>query len=67
MEAQAFVAKETGKCSVMVGEEVRGGELGKQVVQYIVGYTSVVGKTVGVWRHVSWCRSISDILHDLLA
>ena len=29
------VAKETGKCSVMVGEEVGGGELGKQVVQYI--------------------------------
>ena len=25
VEAQAFVAKETGKCSVMVGEEVGGG------------------------------------------
>ena len=35
MEAPAFVAKETGKCSVMVGEEVGFGELGKQVVQYI--------------------------------
>ena len=35
VEAQAFVAKETGKCSVMVGEEVGGGEPGKQVVQYI--------------------------------
>ena len=35
VEAQTFVAKETGKCRVMVGEEVRGGELGKQVVQYI--------------------------------
>ena len=27
VEAQAFIAKETGKCSVMVGEEVGGGEL----------------------------------------
>ena len=35
VKAQAFVAKETGKCSVMVGEEVVGGELGKQVAQYI--------------------------------
>ena len=34
VEAQAFVAKEVGKCSVMVGEEVEGRELGKQVVQY---------------------------------
>ena len=33
--AQAFVAKETVKCRVMVGEEVEGGELGKQVVQNI--------------------------------
>ena len=35
VEAQAFVVKETGKCRVMVGEEVGGGELGKQIVQYI--------------------------------
>ena len=35
VEGQAFVAKETEKCSVMVGEEVGGGNLGKQVVQYI--------------------------------
>ena len=35
VEAQAFVAKETGKCSVMVVGEVGGGELSKQVVQYI--------------------------------
>ena len=34
-EAQAFIAKETGKCRVVVGKEVGGGELGKQVVQYI--------------------------------
>ena len=34
MEAQAFVAKEAGKCSVMVGEEVESRELGEQVVQY---------------------------------
>ena len=35
VEAQAFVAKKTGKCSVMVGEDVGGGVLGKQVVEYI--------------------------------
>ena len=35
VEAQALVAKKTGKCSVLVEEEVGGGELGKQVVQYI--------------------------------
>ena len=29
MKAKAFVAKETGKCRIMVGEEVGGGELGK--------------------------------------
>ena len=27
--------KEIGKCSGIVGEDVEGGELGKQVVQYI--------------------------------
>ena len=32
VEAQVFVAKETDKCRVTVGEEVEGGELGKQVV-----------------------------------
>ena len=35
VEAQAFVANETGKYSVLVGEKVGGGELGKQVVHYI--------------------------------
>ena len=35
VEAQTLVAKERGKCRVMVGEEVGGGELGKQVVQHI--------------------------------
>ena len=35
VEAQALVAKETDTCSVMAEEEVGGGELGKQVVQYI--------------------------------
>ena len=35
VEAQAFVAKKRSKCSVMVGEEVGGGKLGTQVVQYI--------------------------------
>ena len=29
VEAQAFVAKDTGKCSAMVWEQVGGGELGK--------------------------------------
>ena len=37
VEAQAFVAKETGKCRVMVAEEVGGGKLGKHVMQYITG------------------------------
>ena len=32
VRAQAFVAKETRKCRVMVGEKVGGGALGKQVV-----------------------------------
>ena len=35
VEARAFVTKEIGKCSGIVGEDVEGGELGKQVVQYI--------------------------------
>ena len=35
VEARAFVAKKIGECRVMAGEEVWGGELGKQVVQYI--------------------------------
>ena len=35
VEAEAYVAKETSKCKVMVGKEVRGGEVGKQDVQYI--------------------------------
>ena len=30
VEAQAFVAKETGKRGVMIGEEVVGGELGSR-------------------------------------
>ena len=28
---------------------------------------SLIGKTVGDWRHVACCRANSDILHDLLA
>ena len=35
VEARAFVAKETGKCSVMVKEEVGGRELGKQVADSV--------------------------------
>ena len=34
-EAQALVAKETGKRSVMVERKIGSVELGKQVVQYI--------------------------------
>ena len=45
MEAQAFVAKETGKWRVMVGEEVEGGELGKQVVQYITDSAAICNMT----------------------
>ena len=37
VEAEAFVAKETGKYSVMVGEEVQGGELGKEVSRSTIG------------------------------
>ena len=45
VEAQAFVPKETGKCSVMVAEEVGGGELGKQVVQYIADSAATCNMT----------------------
>ena len=45
VEAQAFVAKETGKCRVMVGEEVGGGQLGKQVVQYIADSAATCNMT----------------------
>ena len=47
VEAHAFVAKETGKCRVMVGEEVGGGELGKQVVQYIADNAATCNITPG--------------------
>ena len=45
VEAQAFVAKEIRKCSVMVGKEVGGGELGKQVVQYIADSVTICNMT----------------------
>ena len=45
VEARAFAAKETGKCSVMVGEEVGGGELGKQVVHYIADSAATCNMT----------------------
>ena len=45
MEAQTFVAKETGKRSVVVGEEVGGGELGEQVVQYITDSAATCNMT----------------------
>ena len=40
VEGQALVAKETGKCRITVGDEVGGGELGKQVVQFIADSTA---------------------------
>ena len=45
--AQAFVAKGTGKCRMIVGEEVGGGELGKQVVQYIADSAVTCNMTPG--------------------
>ena len=45
VESQAFVAKETCKRRVMVGEEVGGGELGKQVVQYIADSAATCNTT----------------------
>ena len=48
VETQAFVAKETGKCRVMVGEQVGGGELGKQVVQYIADSAATCNMTPDV-------------------
>ena len=45
VDAQAFVAKDTRKCSMMVGEEVGGGELGKQVMQYIADSAAVCSMT----------------------
>ena len=41
VEPQAFITKETGKCRVVFGEKVGGGELGKQVVQYIADSTAI--------------------------
>ena len=43
--SQAFVSKETGKCSVMAREEVGGGELVKQVVQYIADSAATCNMT----------------------
>ena len=45
VETQALVAKETGKCRVIVGEDVRGGELGKKVVQYIADSAATCNMT----------------------
>ena len=45
VEAQTFVAKETGKCSVMAGEEVDDGELGTQVVRHIADSTTTCNMT----------------------
>ena len=45
VEAQAFVAKETGKCRVMVGEEIGVGEVGKQIVHYTADSAATCNKT----------------------
>ena len=45
VEAQAFMAKEIGKCSMMVGEGVGGGETGNQVVQYIADSAATCNTT----------------------
>ena len=45
LKGQAFVAKEAGKCTMMVGDEGEGGELGKQVVQCIVDSTATCNMT----------------------
>ena len=45
VEAQAFVAKKTGKCSVRIGEEIGGKELGKQVVKDIADGVAICTMT----------------------
>ena len=42
---EVHVAKETGKCGVMVEEEVGGGALGKQAVQYIADSAATCNMT----------------------
>ena len=42
------MVKETRKCRVMVREEVGGGELGKQVVQYIADSAAIRNMTPDV-------------------
>ena len=54
VEAQKFVAKETGKCSVMVGEEVGGGKLGKQVVHYIANSAATCNMTPNADCHTNY-------------
>ena len=45
VEAQAFVANKTGKCSVMIGNDIGVGELGKWIVQYIAGSAATFNMT----------------------
>ena len=44
--SSGFVAKEPGKFRVMVGENVGGGELSKQIVQYIADSTETCNTTL---------------------
>ena len=45
VKAQAFMVKEIGKCRVMVGEEVRRAELGKQIMKYIADNATTCNMT----------------------
>ena len=59
VEAQAFVAEETGKYSAMVEGEVGGGELGKQIVQYIANSVATCSMTPNaddLTNHRDCCR-----------
>ena len=61
VEARAFVAQETSKYRVMVGEEVGSGELDKQVVQYIAGSAATCNMTPdpnGLTNYRECCRHL---------
>ena len=61
VETQAFVVEETGKCSAMVEGEVGGGELGKQIVQYIADSAAACNMTPDADGHTNYrecCRPL---------
>ena len=55
VETQGFVVEETCKCSAMVEGEVGGGELGKQIVQYIADSAAACNMTPEADGHTN-CR-----------